>query len=68
MFPRKDDIGKLNLDTQRIHDNDYYQRFSYSIHGEVPYETWKEPVNSLDHAQVSKNFSDLKLSMVKEFM
>ena len=25
----KDDIGKLNLDTQRIHDNDYYQRFSY---------------------------------------
>ena len=57
----KDDVGKLNLDTQRIHDNDYYQRFSYSIHGEVPYETWKEPVNSLDHASGFKNFSDLEI-------
>ena len=27
----KDDVGKLNVDSQRIHDNDYYQRFSYSV-------------------------------------
>ena len=58
----KDDTGKLNLDSQRIHDNDYYQRFSYSIKGTVPYETWNEPVNSLAHVSGYKNFSDYEVS------
>ena len=44
------DKGKLNVNTQRIHDNDYYQRFSYSVKGEVPYQSWKEPIDlSLIH-------------------
>ena len=34
----QDDIGKLNFDLQRLHDNDYYQRFSYAIRGEVALE------------------------------
>ena len=60
----KTDSGKLNLDIQRIHDNDYYQRFSYSIKGDVPFETWKDAVNSLDHTAGFKNFCNLGISSV----
>ena len=55
----KTDIGKLNLDIQRIHDNDYYQRFSYSVKGEVPFTIWKDAVDSLDHVAGFKNFCNL---------
>jgi len=55
------DKGKLNFNTQRIHDNDYYQRFSYSVKGEVPYQSWKEPIDSLAHVSGYKNFSDYQL-------
>ena len=55
----KTDTGKLNLDIQKIHDNDYYQRFSYSVKGDVPYDTWKESVGSLDHIAGFKNFCNL---------
>ena len=55
----KDDIGKLNLDVQNIHDNDYYQRFSYSIKGDVPYDAWKDSVDSLGHVAGFKNFCNL---------
>ena len=55
------DKGKLSVNTQRLHDNDYYQRFAYSIKGEVPYQTWKEPIDSLAHVSGYKNFSDYQL-------
>ena len=55
------DKGKLNVNTQRLHDNDYYQRFSYSVKGEVPYHSWKEPIDSLAHVSGYKNFSDYQL-------
>mgnify|MGYP003131805803 CR=1 FL=1 len=58
----KTDTGKLNLDIQRIHDNDYYQRFSYSIKGAVPYGTWSDAVNSLDHVAGFKNFCNLGIN------
>ena len=54
-------IGRLNDDLQRIHDNDYYQRFSYSIRGEIALEKWKESVDSLDHTAGYKNFSDYQI-------
>ena len=57
----ENDKGKLSVNTQRLHDNDYYQRFSYSVKGEVPYQSWKEPVNSLAHVAGYKNFSDYQL-------
>ena len=60
----KTDVGKLNLDIQRLHDNDYYQRFSYSIKGAVPFDTWKDSVNSLDHVAGFKNFCNLGISSV----
>ncbi len=59
----KDDIGKLNLDRQRLHDNDYYQRFSYAIKGEnIPYLTWRDPVSSLSHTAGFKGFSNLGIT------
>ena len=54
----------MNLDIQRLHDNDYYQRFSYSIKGAVPFNTWKDAVNSLDHTAGFKNFCNLGISSV----
>ena len=57
----KTDTGKLNSDLQRIHDSNYYQRFSYSVRGEVPYQNWSEPVNSLTHVSGYKNFADLEI-------
>ena len=55
----KKETGKLNSSIQNLHDNDYYQRFSYSIKGSVPYDTWKDSVNSLDHVAGFKNFCNL---------
>ena len=52
----------MNLDNQRIHDNDYYQRFSYAIKGDVPYSKWKDPVESLTHIGGFKNFANLGIS------
>ena len=62
----KTDIGKLNLDIQRIHDNDYYQRFSYSVKGNVPFTTWKDAVDSLDHVAGFKNFCNLGIGSVAQ--
>ena len=58
----RNDIGKLNLDSQRLHDNDFYQRFSYAVRGPIPYETWSEPVNSLAHTSGYKNFAEYEIS------
>ena len=52
----------MNLDNQRVHDNDYYQRFSYAIKGDVPYDKWKDPVDSLTHISGFKNFANLGIS------
>jgi hypothetical protein len=51
--------GFLNDNTQRIHDNDYYQYFSYSIKSKIEYEDWKDSVSSLNHTAGFKKFSDL---------
>jgi len=51
--------GFLNNNQQRIHDNDYYQYFSYSLKSEIPYETWNTPVSNLNHVVGYKKFSDL---------
>jgi len=60
----RNDIGKLNNTDQRLHDNDFYQRFSYAIRGPVPYETWNEPVNSLAHVSGYKNFAEYEISNI----
>jgi hypothetical protein len=56
-----DRVGFLNDYQQRISDNDYYQKFSYSIKSDVNYEDWKESVRSLVHPAGFKEFSDLDI-------
>ena len=53
------ETGFLNNNTQRIHNNDYYQYFSYSIKSPISYETWNDPVSTLNHTSGFKKFSDL---------
>jgi len=52
-------VGILNEFQQRISDNFYYQKFSYSIKGDIPYDSWRESVRSLVHPAGFKEFSDL---------
>ena len=60
----KKETGKLNSSIQKLHDNDYYQRFSYSIKGPIPFLTWKNSVDSLDHVAGFKNFCNLGVHSV----
>ena len=53
------ETGFLNYNTQRIHDSDYYQYFSYSVQSKVSYEKWNESVSNLVHTSGFKKFSDL---------
>jgi hypothetical protein len=54
-------LGILNDYQQRISDNFYYQKFSYSLKTDVPYSTWRESVRSTVHPSGFKEFSDLVL-------
>ena len=56
-----DQKGFLNESTQRIHDNDYYQKFSYSLNSEISYDVWGESVGSLVHPAGFKEFSELSI-------
>lgn len=53
--------GILNDFLHRISDNEYYQKFSYSIKSTLPYDKWKESVRSIVHPSGFKEFSDLEL-------
>jgi len=53
-----DDVGKLNLDTQVLPDNDYYQNLSYTIKSPITYDEQINPVNRLLHTSGLKNFAD----------
>jgi hypothetical protein len=53
--------GFLNDELQRIHDNDYYQNFSYSIKSRVTYEDWKDVVSALNHTAGFRKWSDFQM-------
>jgi len=55
------ETGFLNNDLQKIHDNDYYQYFSYSIKTNVQFETWDGSVDELNHPVGFKKFADLQI-------
>ena len=55
----KTESGFLNNSTQRIHDSNYYQYFSYALKSKVEYEDWKDSVSSMNHTAGFKKFSDL---------
>ena len=52
------ETGKLSNFSQRIHDNNYYQRFSYSVKSTVDISRWDDSVASLVHTSGFKRFSD----------
>ena len=53
--------GFLNDSLQKVHDNDYYQSFSYAIKSKVFFDKWKDIVNSLTHTAGFKKFSQLQV-------
>ena len=55
-------VGILNDYLQRVSDNFYYQKFSYSIKSDISYDKWKESVRSILHPSGFKEFSDLKIT------
>ena len=61
-FGWKDDVGKLNLDSQFIPNNDYYQNLSYSIRSSKEYSEVVKVVKPLVHTSGLKDFVDTELS------
>jgi hypothetical protein len=59
----QDSVGFLNEDLQRIHNNEYYQYFSYSLKSIVQYNDWESSVSSLNHTSGFKKFSDLDIEI-----
>lgn len=55
----KRETGFFNNNLQRLHDNDYYQYFSYSLKSDIDYTQWQEAVNDLAHPVGFKMFGDL---------
>ena len=55
------ETGMLNDSLQRLPDNDYYQRFSYSLKSPIPLSTWDNTVGALNHTAGFKKFSDLQV-------
>ena len=56
-----DQKGFLNDSTQRIHDNDYYQKFSYSLNSDISYNEWGDAIGALVHPAGFKEFSELQM-------
>jgi hypothetical protein len=53
------ETGFLNNQFQRVHDNDYYQYFSYALRSQVPLDNWENAVGNLNHTAGFKKFGDL---------
>jgi hypothetical protein len=53
------ETGFLSNNVQRMHDNDYYQYFSYALKSTIDYEKWNPFVSNLNHTSGFKKFSDL---------
>jgi hypothetical protein len=62
----KKETGFLSNNLQRLHDSDYYQYFSYALKSEISLDTWKDPVNNLNHTSGFKKFSDLIIESKSE--
>ena len=55
------EVGFLNLDTERIPDNYYYQKLSYSLKTKVNFDDWDDPVSALNHTAGFIKFADLQI-------
>ena len=57
----------LSSNIQKLSDNDYYQKFSYSLKSKKSYENWNSPVSDTSHISGYKKFSDLSVESVGKF-
>ena len=57
----QDSVGFLNDNLQVIPNNEYYQKFSYSLSSRIPYQEWKSPVSDLNHTAGFAKFADYQL-------
>jgi hypothetical protein len=55
----KSQQGNLSSIVQKLPDNDYYQRFSYSLKSKKPISEWNSIVSDVSHVSGYKKFSDL---------
>jgi hypothetical protein len=62
----KGKTGFLNDSLQRIHDNNYYQYFSYDLKSEIDYSNWSDLVDSLNHTAGFKKFGTLLVNTTNE--
>lgn len=51
--------GQLSSNVQKLPDNDYYQRFSYSLKSKKSLSDWDSVVSDTSHVAGYKKFSDL---------
>jgi hypothetical protein len=56
-----DKKGFLNEDSQRLHDSDYYQYFSYAVKSTVDNAKWDSLVQETNHTAGFKRFSNLSV-------
>lgn len=54
-----DKVGFLNENDQRIHDNNYYQNYSYAVNSPLSKDQWYDDVLSLAHPSGMMAFSDV---------
>ena len=55
--------GFLNED-KYIHDNDYYQEYSYEVRSELPLDKYKQPLKDIVHLAGTRLFGRLETSLV----
>jgi hypothetical protein len=60
----KENRGYLSSNVQKLPDNNYYQKFSYSLKSTIPLEDWNSPVSDNSHIAGYKKFSDLSVESV----
>lgn len=56
--------GYLSSNIQKLSDNDYYQKFSYSLKSSTEFDDWNSPVSDTAHIAGYKKFSDLSIESV----
>jgi len=60
----KDFKGNLSSILQKLPDNDYYQKFSYSLKSKEQFVTWDPIVSDLSHVSGYKKFGDLIIESI----
>lgn len=56
--------GYLSSNIQKLSDNDYYQKFSYSLKSTKDFSKWNSPISDLSHIAGYKKFGDLSIESI----